>query len=383
MRLAIAAIALSVAVMIVTVSVVFGFKQEIQQKITGFSAPIQISGEFLNSTFENKPFEDTELTRKTVLDFDFVEHVQPYALKPGILKVDEDFEGIVLKGVDSTYSVDFFSKTLVRGRFLNYTSNDQAREVIISSPLANKLSVDTGGMATVWFVQDPPLIKSVKVVGIYQTDIEEIDDHFVITDLNIIRQVSGWNDNEIGGYEVLLHETDLTKLRDQNNDVRFAIDLGLNSQSIMNRFPQIFDWLGLLDKNVQIIITLMTIVAIINMITALLIMILERTQMIGILKSIGYENTNLRLVFVYNAAYFIAYGLAIGNIMGLGLIMLQDQFRFISLSSDYYVTHVPVVYSWGYFLFIDIGTLVVCSLAMFIPSTLVTRILPIKALRFT
>lgn len=383
MRLAIAAIALSVAVMIVTVSVVFGFKQEIQQKITGFSAPIQISGEFLNSTFENKPFEDTELTRKTVLDFDFVEHVQPYALKPGILKVDEDFEGIVLKGVDSTYSVDFFSKTLVRGRFLNHTSNDQAREVIISSPLANKLSVDTGGMATVWFVQDPPLIKSVKVVGIYQTDIEEIDDHFVITDLDIIRQVSGWNDNEIGGYEVLLHETDLTKLRDQNNDVRFAIDLGLNSQSIMNRFPQIFDWLGLLDKNVQIIITLMTIVAIINMITALLIMILERTQMIGILKSIGYENANLRLVFVYNAAYFIAYGLAIGNIMGLGLIFLQDQFRFISLSSDYYVTHVPVVYSWGYFLFIDIGTLVVCSLAMFIPSTLVTRILPIKALRFT
>ena len=284
MRLAIAAIALSVAVMIVTISVVLGFKQEIQQKIIGFSAPIQISGEFLNSTFENKPFEDKELTRETVLDFDFVKHVQPYALKPGILKANEDFEGVVLKGVDRTYNVDFFSKTLVRGRFLDFDAEDQVKEVIISSPLANKLSVDTGAKVTVWFVQDPPLIKSVTVVGIYQTDIEEIDDHFVITDLNIVRQVSGWEDHEIGGYEVLLHETNLGNLTEQNSEIRFAIDLGLNSQSIMNRFPQIFDWLGLLDKNVQIIITLMTIVAIINMITALLIMILERTQMIGILK---------------------------------------------------------------------------------------------------
>lgn len=382
MRLAIAAIALSVAVMIVTVSVVTGFKQEIQQKITGFSAPIQISGEFLNSTFENKPFEDKELTRNAVLDFDFVKHIQPYALKPGILKANEDFEGVVLKGIDGTYAVDFFSKTMVRGRFLDFSPTDQSKEVIISSALANKLAVDTGASVTVWFVQDPPLIKPLKVVGIYQTDIEEIDDHYVVTDLRIIQQVSGWETNQIGGYEVLLNEFDLDQLSDQNNDIRFAINLELNSQSIMNRFPQIFDWLGLLDKNVQIIFALMTIVAIINMITALLIMILERTQMIGILKSLGYSNVGLRRVFVYNAAYFIAYGLLIGNVLGIGLVVIQDWLQPISLSADYYVTHVPVVYAWGYFGLIDFGTLLVCSLAMYIPSALVTRIIPVKALRF-
>ncbi|MGB0430185.1 MAG: ABC transporter permease [Bacteroidia bacterium] len=381
-RLAIAAIALSVAVMIITVGVVVGFKNEIESKITGFAAPIQISGEFLNSSFENKPFTDSALTRKNVESFDQVEHIQPFALKPGILKNGEDFEGVVLKGVDSSYKIDFFTQSLLKGRFIEFKPNQQDKEVVVSNTLANKLMLDTGMSATIWFVQDPPLIKKVRVVGIYQTDIEEVDNIYILTDLDIIRQVSGWRKNEIGGYEVLVSATEKDEISELNSNLRFAIDINLNSMSIMNRFPQIFDWLGLLNQNVQIIIILMTIVAVINMVTALLIMILERTQMVGILKSLGYQNAGLQRVFVYNAALFIGYGLLIGNVLGLGLMALQHHFQIVSLSADYYVTHVPVEFNWLYFLLIDLGTLLVCSLAMFLPARFVTRIVPVKALRF-
>lgn len=381
-RLAIAAIALSVAVMMITVSVVVGFKNEIEQKVTGFSAPIQISGDFLNSSFENKPFIDKDLTRETVLSFKEVSHIQPYALKPGILKVDEDFEGVVLKGVDSSFNVDFFSKCMVKGRFLKFKTGSQTKEIVLSRKLAESLKLDTGMSASIWFVQDPPLIKKVNVVGIYQTDIEEIDNFFLLTDLDIIRQVSSWKDNEIGGYEVLLKDVEIDKIGAINSDIRFAIDIDLNSMSIMNRYPQIFDWLSLLNKNVQIIIILMAVVAIINMITALLIMILERTQMIGILKSLGYTNGGLQRIFIHNAAIFISYGIVIGKVVGLSLIWLQQEFRFISLSADYYVTYVPVEFNWAYFFLIDLGTLAVCTLAMIIPSRFVSRIVPVKALRF-
>lgn len=382
MRLAVAAIALSVAVMIITVGVVVGFKNEIESKITGFAAPIQVSGEFLNSSFENKPFTDSALTRESILTFNDIEHIQPFALKPGILKNESDFEGIVLKGIDSTFAVDFFSSCITKGRFIEFKPGEQDREIILSDRLAKKLQLDTGMDATIWFIQDPPVIKKVAVAGIYRTDIEEIDNFYVLTDLDIIRQVSGWGKNQIGGYEVLVSEKGLENLQDLNNDIRFAVDINLNSMSIMNRYPQIFDWLGLLNQNVQIIIILMTIVAVINMITALLIMILERTQMVGILKSLGYQNAGLQKVFVYNAAIFIGYGLLIGNVLGIGLMAAQHYFKFITLSADYYVAYVPVEFNIGYFLLVDFGTLLVCSLAMFIPAKFVTRIVPVKALRF-
>lgn len=369
--------------MLITVSVVVGFKKQIQEKVTGFSAPIQISGEFLSSTYENKPFKDKASTREVVLSHEFVHDIQAFGQKPGILKTDGGFEGIVVKGYDSSFNREELNKFLVKGRLLEHKVGAQSREIVISRVMADKLELDTGMSAQVWFVQDPPVIKKAEVVGIYSTEIEELDQYFVLGDLNMVRQVSSWEDDEIGGYEVWLKEFDLELLQGQNNDIRFAIDIDLNSQSILNRFPQIFDWLGLLDKNVQIILILMTVVAVINMITALLIMILERTQTVGVLKSLGYSNWGLRRIFIYNAAYFIFVGLLIGDAVGLGLLFLQDQTQLISLSSDYYITYVPVEFTWVSFLAINLGTLFVCSLAMFFPSLLVTRIIPVKALRFS
>lgn len=368
--------------MLITVSVVVGFKKQIQEKVTGFSAPIQISGEFLSTTYENKPFKDKEGTREIVMGHDYVEHIQAFGQKPGILKTDGSFEGIVIKGYDSSFKRDALQNFLVKGRLLEHQSGAQSREIVISQAVADKLELDTGMSAQVWFVQDPPVIKKVKVVGIYSTEIEELDQYFVLGDLRMVQQVSSWASDEIGGYEVWLKEFDLEKLQRQNNDIRFAIDIDLNSQSILNRFPQIFDWLGLLDKNVQIIILLMTVVAVINMITALLIMILERTQTVGILKSLGYSNMGIEKIFVYNAAYFIFLGLLIGNVVGLGLLFLQDQTQLISLSSDYYITYVPVEFTWVSFLLVNLGTLLLCFVAMFFPAMLVTRIVPVKALRF-
>lgn len=369
--------------MLITVSVVVGFKKQIQEKVTGFSAPIQISGEFLSTTYENKPFKDQAATREIVLGHDFVSHIQAFAQKPGILKTSDGFEGIVIKGYDSSFRKEALGNFLVRGRLLEHHSGAQSREIVISKVMADKLELDTGMSAQVWFVQDPPVIKKVEVVGIYSTEIEELDQYFVLGDLRMVRQVSSWESDEIGGYEVWLKEFDLEHLQLQNNDIRFAIDIDLNSQSILNRFPQIFDWLGLLDKNVQIIILLMTVVAVINMVTALLIMILERTQTVGVLKSLGYSSWGIQKIFVYNAAYFIFLGLLIGDAVGLGMLFLQDQTQLISLSSDYYVTYVPIEFTWGSFLLVNLGTLGLCFLAMFFPSMLVTRIMPVKALRFT
>lgn len=382
-RLAISAIALSVAVMILSISVVIGFKREIRAKVMGFDAPIQISGEFLNRSFESAPIYDSALTRFTVTSFPFVEKIQTYATKPAILKASSDFEGVVLKGVEADYDMSFFRENLIRGTVPTYRSGEQDRGVLLSERLASRLQLDTGATAYLYFVQNPPLTKKVEVTGLFRTDIEEIDASFLLVDLEMIRQVNQWSDNQIGGYEVLLKSFDPAKLDEYNDAIRFSIALDLNSTTIVQRYPQIFDWLGLLDKNVEIIIALMCVVAIINMITALLIMILERTQMIGLLKALGANNQSMRRIFVLNAAYFIFFGLLIGNLIGLGLIGLQSQFDIMSLPSDYYITEVPVAFTWGYFGMINLGTFLVCTAAMFLPSLMVTRIIPVKALRFS
>jgi lipoprotein-releasing system permease protein len=369
--------------MLVTVSVVIGFKRSIQSKLTSFAAPIQINSEFVGEAYENKPFEDKVETRQAVLAHPFVEHVQPFGLASAILRHDEDFEGVVLKGVDSSYHVDYFKPNLIKGRFVGFDSTAKYPELVVSAYLANRLGIDTGNKVSLWFVSNPPMVKAVRVVGIYQTDIEEIDYHYVIGQLEMVRQVGGWSSRQIGAYEILLRNMVLDKLREQNAEIRYAIEAGLNSTSVLERYPQIFDWLGLLDKNVQIILVLMSVVAMINMITALLIIILERTQLIGTLMAMGYAPARLKQVFVWTAGFFVLRGLAIGNVLGLALLWAQYQFKFLGLSSDYYMTHVPVSFPWLAFTAINLITYLVCHLAMYIPASMVLRVSPIKSLRFT
>lgn len=383
LKLAVTAIALSVTVMFVTVSVVIGFKRSIQTKLTTFAAPIQINSEFVGEAYENKPFDDKAETREAVLAHSYVRHIQPFGLASAILRHDEDFEGVVLKGVDSSYLVDYFRPNLIKGRFVGFDSSAKYPELIVSAHLANMLGIDTGHKVSLWFVSDPPMVKAMRVVGIYQTDIEEIDFHFVIGQLDLVRQVSGWSSAQIGAYEVLLHRVEVERLREQNADIRYDIEADLNSTSVLERYPQIFDWLGLLDKNVQIILLLMSIVAVINMVTALLIIILERTQLIGTLLALGYSPAGLKRVFVWTAGFFVLRGLALGNVLGLIILWAQHQFRFLSLSSDYYMSQVPVSFPWLAFLAINLSTYAVCHLAMYIPASMVLKISPIKALRFT
>lgn len=368
--------------MIISVSVVIGFKDSIRSKVIGFDAPIHVSKTQINTTFENVPFSDSSHYRETITSFPFVKSIQVFATKPTILKGNSDFEGIVLKGVDKDFDFSFFENNLVEGTIPDY-ADEVSNQLLISKKLANKLQLKAGDDAIMYFVQDPPATKKAIIVGIYSTDIEDIDDVFAICNIQIIRQLNQWRDNQIGGYEILTNSVDLDKLSEWNDDIRFSLSIDLNSKTIVQRYPQIFDWLGLLNVNIQIILSLMTIVAAINMITALLIMILERTQMIGLLKAIGARNLLIRKIFIYNAAFFIGIGVLAGNFVAFGLLFLQDYFGLITLSeTSYYISKVPVAFPWHYFILIDITTLVICSLAMLIPSILVTRILPVKALRF-
>ncbi|MCB0737093.1 MAG: ABC transporter permease [Bacteroidetes bacterium] len=376
------AVALSVAVMMVSVAVVVGFKQEINEKITGFTGDVQIARFSDENTFESHPIEKSDSLSSVLLDFPFVEKVQPYAIKAAILKSSSEWEGVVLKGVENNFSFNFLEKQLVSGRLPDF--NADKREALISEKQANKLGLKVDEDAILFFVQDPPVQLKIKVVGIYNTELEEIDDRFMLGNISLIQNVNEWDSSIIGGYQVDLIDNDLELLLARTNEIRYAINIHLNARSVTERYPQIFDWLELLNMNILIIMVLMIGVAVVNMVTVILILILEKTQMVGILKSIGMNAISLRKVFVYNGGWFVLTGLILGNLVGIGAMLFESHFQLISISPDtYYISKVPIAFTWGYWLLINVGTLLICLLTMVLPAYMVGRIKPVKALRFS
>jgi lipoprotein-releasing system permease protein len=310
-----------------------------------------------------------------------IRHVQAFATKSGIIKTDEDIHGIVMKGIGTDFDWSFFGDRMVAGTPLLFSDSARSDEVIVSKFIANRLKLEPGQTIFVYFIQEPPAIRRFTVAGIYETGLEELDKVFILGDIRHIQRLNRWDESQIGGFEVLVN--DFSNIESIKGAVYELIPYDLNARSIRDIYPQIFDWLALLDMNVYVILFLMVLVAGINMITTLLIAVLEKTNMIGVLKAVGGSNLLVRKVFLYNASFTIAKGLFWGNVAGLLVCWMQSSFGIITLPQDsYYVSQVPINLELLPLLLLNLGTFVICMVMLIFPSMIVTRISPVKAITF-
>lgn len=381
-RIAILGIMLGLAVMILAVAIVKGFKSEIREKVRGFSGDIQITKLDLNASFENSPFIISGETMKKFRKEIGITDIQAIATKNGIINAGNEIEGVVLKGVDRHYNWAYFNKILVSGKTIDFSDSLKSRsQIIISKYTADRLNLKVGDDFLMYFIENSLRKRKFKISGIYDLGVEEVDKVFVIGDIALIRSLNKWQPEEVGGYEIRVNN--FNKLETIADRVYEGLDIELKSYTIKDYYSTIFEWLSLLDVNTQVILVLMIAVAVINMISALLIMILERTNMIGILKALGSSNWSVRKIFMYNAAYLIGLGLFLGNVLGIGLGLFQYYTHFFTLDqASYYINFVPVILDVQDILLLNAGTLTISLFVLLIPSMLVTRISPLKAIRF-
>lgn len=380
-NLAMSAVSVSIAVMILAVAIVKGYQKEVKDKIVGFHAPLQISHLAVNNSFESYPiFRDTILERE-VLKISGVTNIQRYGTKAGIIKTEDAFEGIVLKGVDQSYQWDFFKKNIIDGQVLSWHPDSLKNDLFVSLETANKLQIKAGDEVLVYFIQDPPRVRKLRICGIFDTGLGDLDQLYAFTDIRHVQKLNRWESNQISGYEIGL--TDLNKAEFIREEVASVTPYNMGLSTISELYPSLFDWLALLDMNVLIILSLMVAVASINMITALLILILERLQMIGILKALGAANGQVSSIFLWMSARIIGLGLFWGNLVGLGLAWIQSHFGIIKLDPNaYYLSKVPIALYPIDLLWINALAFAVCLSLLLLPVRIVAKINPVKTIKF-
>lgn len=387
-RIAILGIAIGLAVMLIAVNVVLGFKQEIRNKTIGFGGHVQITNFDSNNSYEMMPVTMTDSLQQVLKDIPGVNKIQPFCTKPGIIKTKDLFQGIVLKGAGQDFDWNFFKSNLLEGDILHYHPDSISNDAIISKDMAKVFKLKMGDQFFSYFIQDNIRARRFKVAGIYSTNFSEYDKLFMITDLRHIQQLNNWKDNQFSGYEILINDFDnLNTIQDEVYFKTVGVQLPDSSayyvQSIREMNPQIFEWLDLLDFNVWVILFLMLAVAGFIMISGLLILILEKTSMIGILKSMGATNWSVRKVFLYHSLFLIGKGMLWGNLIGLSICALQYYFKIIPLDAvNYYTDAVPVLFNWSIIALLNAGTLAASLLMMIGPSYLITKILPAKIIRY-
>ena len=379
-RVALLGIVIGVLIMIVAISVVIGFKQEIIQKVAGFGSHIQVVNFDNNSTYELQPIRVTDSLVNTIEQIEHVTHISQFATKPGIIKTDSTFQGIVFKGTDYW---DYFSQNILEG-----TLPQSESEILLSKELANSLRVKVDDRLLCYFIEDELRVRRLHVTGIYNTCMTEMDKVFVLGHIDLVRRLSEWDKDQVSGLEVLVD--DLRHLSEVTESVYFATANRLDkdgntlyTQNLQQLNPQIFGWLDLLDMNVIIIIVLMLCVSGFSIITGLIILILDSISLIGTLKALGANDQFVRRIFVYQALMLIGKGMLWGNIIGLGLCAMQYFTHMIPLeASSYYVSYVPMAFAWGWWLLLNIGTFLVSWLILLAPSAIVTQISPAKVMHF-
>jgi len=377
------AIALGVAVMILSMAIVKGFKQEIREKVRAFSGDVQVLKNDLNYSLENSSFSLPKSVLEELQSDSSLLSVQAFATKPGIIKVNNEIEGVVLKGIDDSYSAKSIQSILVSGRSINFADTVQAqKEILISTHTARLLHVKVGDDFVMYFVQEPLRKRKFTVVGVYNLGVEEVDNSYVIGSLSLIRRLNNWSDSQVGGYEIRLK--DFNRLEERAAAIHQSLPIETKAFTVKELYPTIFQWLSLLDINTQVVFALMLAVALINMVSALLIMILERTTFIGLLKALGSSNWAIRKLFLYQAVFIIGLGLLLGNVLGLGIGFMQQYTHVLPLDeASYYMNFVPIQLEWMDVIWINLGTLSICLLVLLLPSLLISRIVPVKALRFS
>jgi len=381
-RIAIIGIMLGLGVMILSVAIVRGFKQEITQKVRGFDGDIKVLKYDLNNSYENSSFTTDDTLFRAIKNNPFFTQIMPFATKPGIIKANGEIEGVLLKGVDKTYDWSFFKKNLVAGSVIDFKDTVMSKQqIMVSDAIASRLKLKVGDKLLMYFIQQPLRKRSFRITGIFNTSIEDIDKTYVVGDLSLIKRLNNWDGHTIGGYEIRV--ADFDRLNLDAKVIDDLLPLRLKAYTVVENYPLIFGWLPLLDINTRIILGLMLIVAVINMISALLIMILERTAMIGIFKAMGAGNWGIQKIFLSNAAYLVGLGMLFGNLFGLGFSLFQSTTHFFKLDpGSYYMSFVPIQLNWPDVVLLNIGIMVICLLVLVIPSMLVSRISPVRAIRF-
>ncbi|MDR1500700.1 MAG: ABC transporter permease [Tannerellaceae bacterium] len=388
-RIAMAGVALGLAVMILSVAIIVGFKKEVRNKVIGFGSHIQVTNFDSNTSYETAPITAGDSLIGLISSQPGIAHVEAFATKPGILKTDTDFQGIILKGVDESYDWTFFADYLKEGAPLAIDAGRTSTDVIISSYLAGLLKLKMGDSFLTYFVQDDVRARRFTVTGIYETGFGDYDKLFVLTDIKQIRRLNGWKADQASGLEIKVDNYD--RVDDIAGDLFFALASGDGNdrgssffvRSIKDLNPMIFNWLDVLDTNVAIILILVLAVAGFTMIAGLLVIILERIQMIGILKALGHDNRSIRKIFLYISFFLIGKGMLLGNLVGVAVCALQWGFHIFRLDpSTYYLDAVPVDLNLGHLLLLNLGTLAATMLMMLGPSQMIAKVSPARSIRF-
>ncbi|MGB5459874.1 MAG: FtsX-like permease family protein [Eudoraea sp.] len=386
-KIAIAAIALGIMMMLIAIATGVGLKHKIREKVAAFNGHIQIYNYDNNvSDVSVVPVSVNQEFYPEFTSVDGISHIQAVASKAGIIRTEDTFEGIIAKGVGKDYNWEVFSEYLQEGRLPDF-KGELNTEVLMSSLMARRLQLKTGDEFFTFFLKDEdpsktPNQRKFKIVGIYDSGFEEFDAKYVFTDIRHIQRVNKWQEDQVGNFEIFLYNFEDIDAKTKEIYGKTLSDL--DTQNIKNKYFKIFEWIGLFDFNIALIIGIMIIVGGINMITALLVLILERTQMIGILKALGSANWSIRKVFLYNAAYLITIGLLWGNLFGLGFIWFQETYRVFKFPNpkEYYIDYIPVHIDFPTVVILNLGVLVLCLLMLLIPSFIITKITPVKAIKF-
>lgn len=386
-KIAVASIAIGLGLMIISFLILSGFRKEVKDKIFTFSGHIQVTKYTLNNSMQEEPISTNIPLYQDPEQYDFIDHVQVFSHKGGILKSDTEWYGVFMKGVSPNFDSTRFKRNLEKGGFIQFNdsakagANDYSTDILISRKVANILEVDTGDALLMYFIDPPPRARKLNVKGIYHTGLEEFDDQVIIGDIGLIQRLNNWPDTLVGGFEVYLK--DAKELDQAETILQDDLDYSLFVEKISDKYVQMFEWLELINNNVIIFLVLILFVACFNIVSILLILIMERTQMIGLLKAIGAQNRQIRRIFTYNGVRLIVRGMVLGNLLGIGFGILQYYFKIIPLDPEnYYMEFVPIQWDFVAILLVNALTFGIIGLVLSIPTAVILRIQPIRAIRF-
>ncbi len=380
-RIAIVSIAIALSSLILAFLILGGYEEVIKNKVYSFSGHIVISKYSLSNSVEETSIMVTDSLLEKVKQSDRVDYVQEYAFKYGLLNTEEEVQGVLVKGVDDNFDKSDFEQHMIRGRFPEFPKENYGTEVAISERISNILKLDVGEEVTIFFIQKPLRFRKLQITGIYETGLEEIDENVILGDINLVRRINNWEANQAGGLEVFLNESEQQVAAEE--ELFNIVDFDMYVEKVSDKYLQIFEWLRMLNRNVLILLIIVLFVACFNMVSILLILILERTQMIGVFKTLGASNMLIRRIFLFNGLNLIVKGLLWGNFIGLSFCFIQYYFRVIPLdASNYYVSYVPISIDLNIVFLLNILAVLVVGVTLFIPLTIISRIQPIKAIRF-
>lgn len=359
-----------------------GFKDTVKTRIYSFCGNILVSKLSFNNSIEEQPFNFNIPLYNNPKQFGDITHIQEFSHKAGLIKGEEDVLGIIIKGVGKSFDQINFNKNLIEGNFIHFSDSSYSKEIVVSRSIANKINLSVGDDIIIHFFQDPPRFRKLKVVGIYETNLSEyFDKKIIIGDIKLIQRLNNWPDSLAGGLEVFINKTQNTD--EVYNEIGKKLDYDLIVEKVSDRYIQVFDWLSLVGRQVRVLLFIILTVVCMNMISVILILVMERTQMIGLLKALGATNKLIRWVFVYQSLSLVRRGLLYGNILGLGLCYLQYRFKIIKLNPhDYYMSYVPVQWDWWAVILLNLLIFSVTVFTLLLPTAIVSKISPIKAIKF-